>query len=109
MLFGGRSSTALIRSHEFGEQAGLTMLPTLGTPFRKRDLDANLESFLPVRPAPPLPIDVDEALCNGWLELWYQSKIDTKSLVSVGAEALVRVRHPTCRCWRWRICNSSTA
>ena len=95
MLFGGRSSTALIRSHEFGEQAGLTMLPPLGTPFRKRDLDANLESFLPVRPAPPLPIDVDEALCNGWLELWYQSKIDTKSLVPVGAEALVRVRHPT--------------
>ena len=94
MLFGGRSSAALIRNHELGEQAGLTMLPPLGTPFRKRDLDANLESFLPVRPAPPLPIDIDEALCNGWLELWYQSKINTKSLVPRGAEALVRVRHP---------------
>ena len=39
MLFGGRSSAALIRNHEFGEQAGLTMLPPLGTPFRARDLD----------------------------------------------------------------------
>jgi hypothetical protein len=39
MLFGGRSSEALIRGHEFGEQAGLTMLPPLGTPFRARDLD----------------------------------------------------------------------
>ncbi len=94
MLFGGRSSAALIRNHELGEQAGLTMLPPLGTPFRKRDLDANLESFLPVRPAPPLPIDIDEALCNGWLELWYQSKINTKSLVPRGAEAVIRVRHP---------------
>ena len=95
MLFGGRSSEALIRGHEFGEQAGLTMLPPLGTPFRARDLDANLERFLPIRPSAPLPVDIDEALCNGWLDLWYQSKIDPQSLVPRGAEALVRVRHPT--------------
>lgn len=95
MLFGGRSSAALIRTHEFGEQAGLAMLPPLGTPFRDRDLKTNLACFLPVRPAPPLPVDVDEALCNGWLELWYQSKINPRSLVPRGAEALVRVRHPT--------------
>ena len=95
MLFGGRSSEALVGSHELGEQARLTMLPPLGTPFRARDLDANLERFLPIRPPPPLPVDVDEALCNGWLELWYQSKIDPKTLVPQGAEALVRVRHPT--------------
>ena len=55
----------------------------------------NLACFLPVRPPPPLPVDVDEALCNGWLELWYQSKINPRSLVPKGAEALVRVRHPT--------------
>jgi len=95
MLFGGRSSAALIRTHEFGEQAGLAMLPPLGTPFRDRDLHANLTGFLPVRPPPALPVDVDEALCNGWLELWYQSKINPRSLVPKGAEALVRVRHPT--------------
>ncbi|MFZ1047806.1 MAG: hypothetical protein WAN52_19540 [Pseudolabrys sp.] len=95
MLFGGRSSEALICSHEFGEQSGLTMLPPLGTPFRARDLDANLERFLPIKPPPPLPIDVDESLCNGWLELWYQSKIDPQTLVPQGAEALVCVSHPT--------------
>ena len=95
MLFGGRSSGALISSHQFGEQAGLMMLPPLSTPFRARDLDANLDRFLPVQPSPPLPVDVDEALCNGWLELWYQSKIDAQSLVPRGADALVRVRHPT--------------
>ncbi len=42
-----------------------------------------------------MPVDVDEALCNGWLELWYQSKINPRSLVPKGAEALIRVRHPT--------------
>src|SRR5262245_50819559 len=95
MLFGGRSSAALIRNYEFGEAAGLAMLPPLGTPFRDRDLYAILDCFLPVRPAPPLPVDVDEALRNGWLELWYQSKINPRSLLPGGAEALVRVRHPT--------------
>jgi len=95
MLFGGRSSATLVRTHEFGESAGLAMLPPLGTPFHDRDLDMILAGFLPVRPAPPLPVDVDEALCNGWLELWYQSKINPHSLVPRGAEALVRVRHPT--------------
>ena len=95
MLFGGRSSAALIRNYEFGEAMGLAMLPPLGTPFRDRDLHANLDGFLPVRPAPPLPVDVDEVLHNGWLELWYQSKISPRSLVPHGAEALVRIRHPT--------------
>jgi EAL domain-containing protein (putative c-di-GMP-specific phosphodiesterase class I) len=95
MLFGGRSSAALIRNYEFGETAQLAMLPPLGTPFRDRDLRTNLAAFLPVRPAPPLPVDVDEVLSNGWLELWYQSKINPRSLVPGGAEALVRVRHPT--------------
>ena len=95
MLFGGRSSAALIRAHEFGDRAGLEMLPPLGTPFRDRDLSINLGSFLPVRPPPALPVDVGEALCNGWLELWYQSKINPRSLVPKGAEALIRVRHPT--------------
>lgn len=95
MLFGGRSSAALIRNFEFGEVSGLAMLPPLGTPFRDRDLSTNLDGFLPVQPAPPLPVDVDEALCNGWLELWYQSKISPQSLLPRGAEALVRLRHPT--------------
>ena len=53
MLF-DRSSEALICSHAFGEQSGLTMLPPLGTPFRARDLDAKLERFLPIKPPPPL-------------------------------------------------------
>lgn len=95
MLFGGRSAPSLIRGHEVGESLGLAMLPPLGTPFREGDLSGNLGCFLPIAPSPAIGIDVDEALCNGWLELWYQPKIDPRSLTPGGAEALVRVRHPT--------------
>jgi EAL domain-containing protein (putative c-di-GMP-specific phosphodiesterase class I) len=40
-------------------------------------------------------VNVSEALHAGWLELWYQQKIDARTLVRCGAEALVRMRHPT--------------
>lgn len=95
MLFGGRSAPSLIEAHERGEGLGLAMLPPLGTPFREGDLSQNLECFLPIAPSPAIGIDVDEALNNGWLELWYQPKIDCRSLTPRGAEALLRVRHPT--------------
>lgn len=95
MLFGGRSSPALIRDHEHGEKIGLTMLPPLGTPFRDGDIRQNLSSFLPISPSPATPVDVDEALQNGWLEIWYQPKIDPRLLTPRGAEAIIRVRHPT--------------
>jgi EAL domain-containing protein (putative c-di-GMP-specific phosphodiesterase class I) len=37
---------------------------------------------------------LDEALRKNWLEVWYQPKIDLKSLTVCGAEALIRGRHP---------------
>lgn len=95
MLFGGRSAPSLMHTHELGKRLGLAMLQPLGTPFRDGDLSANLDCFLPIALPPDIGIDVDEALCKGWLELWYQPKIDTRSLTPRGAEALVRVRHPT--------------
>ncbi|HEX3442136.1 MAG TPA: EAL domain-containing protein [Pseudolabrys sp.] len=95
MLFGGRSSATLMGSHEFGEQIGLTMLPPLGTPFRDGDLRDNLSTFLPIPSQTAMPVDVDQALSNGWFELWYQPKISPRSLQPRGAEAVIRVRHPT--------------
>lgn len=94
MLFGGRASLALISAHELGEKLRLAMLPPLGTPFRDSDLAENLSSFLPIRPAQAVPIDVEEALRKGWLELWYQPKVDPQALTLHGAEALIRMRHP---------------
>ena len=94
MLFGARASSALLALHELGEQLGLAMLPPLRTPFRDSDLQDNLSAFLPIPPSPSLPIDVDEALRNNWLELWYQPKIDLHRMSLRAAEAQVCMRHP---------------
>jgi EAL domain-containing protein (putative c-di-GMP-specific phosphodiesterase class I) len=40
-------------------------------------------------------IDLGDALASGWIESWYQPKIDLKRKVLVGAEAFARARHPT--------------
>ena len=95
MLFGGRASTALMGLQELGEQVGLAMLPPLGTPFRDSDLHENLSPFLPIPDTPSFDVDVEEALRNNWLELWYQPKIDLREMLLSGAEALIRMRHPT--------------
>jgi EAL domain-containing protein (putative c-di-GMP-specific phosphodiesterase class I) len=42
-----------------------------------------------------LRVDLIEAFGNNWLELWYQPKIDPRALTVCGAEALIRLRHPT--------------
>lgn len=39
-------------------------------------------------------VDPIEAVRNGWIELWYQPKVDAQALTMLGAEALLRVRHP---------------
>jgi EAL domain-containing protein (putative c-di-GMP-specific phosphodiesterase class I) len=95
MLFGGRASPALLALHDLGEQLGLAMLPPLLTPFRDSELQDNLSVFLPIPPSPNLPIDVEEALGNDWLELWYQPKIDLHRMSLRAAHAQVRMRHPT--------------
>ncbi len=39
-------------------------------------------------------IPLGEVLKRNWLELWYQPKIELRTMRLVGAEALVRARHP---------------
>jgi EAL domain-containing protein (putative c-di-GMP-specific phosphodiesterase class I) len=40
-------------------------------------------------------VDLVEAQQSRWLELWYQPKIDARAMVMLGAEGLLRVRHPS--------------
>jgi EAL domain-containing protein (putative c-di-GMP-specific phosphodiesterase class I) len=51
--------------------------------------------MLPAQTPPNPAVDVAEALKADWLELWYQHKIGVRTLAPRGAEALVRLRHPT--------------
>jgi EAL domain-containing protein (putative c-di-GMP-specific phosphodiesterase class I) len=44
---------------------------------------------------PKARIPLAEVLDRDWFELWYQPKIELSTMRLVGAEALVRARHPT--------------
>jgi two-component system, cell cycle response regulator len=107
LLISGRDETTLVEIAHIGERHGLRMLTPLRKPFRPADLRQRLAApQRDTRPAAvePLPdcktpegapFRLVDALHNNWLEVWYQPKIDLKSLSVCGAEALVRARHPS--------------
>src|SRR6266571_4857822 len=91
----GQPDSIMVKAvRQIGDEYGIAMLPSLPTPFSAGTLRASVASLLPAEPAPSPAVDVAEALKAGWLELWYQQKINTRTLVPSGAEALVRMRHP---------------
>jgi two-component system cell cycle response regulator len=117
LLISGRDEATLVEIAQIGERHGLAMLPPLRKPFRAADLKQRLavrhddtsagdagagdarSTVAAHRPNPAaskeIKVQLVDALRNHWLEVWYQPKIDLKSLAVCGAEALVRARHPT--------------
>jgi EAL domain-containing protein (putative c-di-GMP-specific phosphodiesterase class I)/CheY-like chemotaxis protein len=95
LAIGARESIIVKAVQQVGEEYGIAMLPPLTTPFAAGTLRERVAMLLPEEPAPSPAVHVPEALHAGWLELWYQQKIDARTLVRSGAEALVRMRHPT--------------
>jgi EAL domain-containing protein (putative c-di-GMP-specific phosphodiesterase class I)/CheY-like chemotaxis protein len=95
LAIGARDSIIVKAVRQVGEEYGLAMLPPLTTPFGAGTLRERVATLLPEEAAPGPAVNVSEALHAGWLELWYQQKIDARTLVRRGAEALVRMRHPT--------------
>ena len=100
LLISGRDETTLAEIKQIGTSRGLAMLPPLRKPFRANDFIDRLSAEADIK-EPPLEshqvganCDLEEALRNDWLELWYQPKVDLKSLLVCGAEALLRARHP---------------
>ena len=92
----GQPEAIMVKAvRQIGEEYGIAMLPALQTPFSAGTLRASLATLLPAEPVPSPAVDVAEALKAGWLELWYQQKINVRTLVPCGAEALIRMRHPT--------------
>lgn len=80
---------------DLGEGIGLSMLPLLPTPFGDGVLRQMVSFLLPQEPIPSPAIDPTQALRAGWLELWYQPKVNIRSLTIDGTEGLIRLRHPS--------------
>jgi EAL domain-containing protein (putative c-di-GMP-specific phosphodiesterase class I) len=101
LLISGRDEVTLGEVQRIGERQGLWMLPWLRKPFRASELKSRLVAQATVAEQSPMPgpskeiaVDIVEAMAAGWLELWYQPKIDLQSFLVCGAEALLRARHP---------------
>jgi EAL domain-containing protein (putative c-di-GMP-specific phosphodiesterase class I)/CheY-like chemotaxis protein len=106
LLISGRAEEILSEVERIGARHGLSMLGSLKKPFQVHQLQTVLKAldrpFFSAAAKPAIPggsegrvkVDCKEALRSGWLEIWYQPKLDLKSLMVCGAEALARVRHP---------------
>jgi len=94
LAVGARDSVILNAVQQVGMENGIVMLPPLTTPFAADTLRERIAMLLPDARTPGPAVEVAEALRAGWLELWYQHKVEARSLVRRGAEALVRMRHP---------------
>lgn len=94
LLLGPKDSRVTASVRDLAEQLGLAVLPALHTPFNDADLVKCVASLLPAAEPPSPPVKVGEAVEFGWLELWYQPQIDTRTLALHSVEALARIRHP---------------
>ena len=95
LLVSGRHDEKTIDEvRRIGKHHGLVMLPFLQKPFRLDQLKQRLRLVTHAETAPSEAI-FENALRNNQLELWYQPKIELPSRRVCGAEALVRLRHPT--------------
>jgi EAL domain-containing protein (putative c-di-GMP-specific phosphodiesterase class I)/CheY-like chemotaxis protein len=108
-LISGRDTSMVENVRRLGKGRQLHMLPVLQKPFRPAEIrniihevnsryakaqDPHRRSKLQLHSLPAAKIALSEALEQGWVELWYQPKLDIQRNRVAGAEGLVRVRHP---------------
>jgi EAL domain-containing protein (putative c-di-GMP-specific phosphodiesterase class I) len=94
-LMSSRGSAVLEHVKSVGEQHKLQMLPVLKKPFETSAIVRIMQQLkLGHPPAMAARIALEEALRKGWIEFWYQPKIDLRKKKLAGAEAFARARHP---------------
>jgi EAL domain-containing protein (putative c-di-GMP-specific phosphodiesterase class I) len=80
---------------QMAQRHGIKVLPPLQKPMDRSVLKRVVEEQkldLPVTLSEP--VDLELALRQGWIEFWYQPKIDLRRKQLVGVELFARVRHP---------------
>jgi EAL domain-containing protein (putative c-di-GMP-specific phosphodiesterase class I) len=94
-LMSSRGSAVLEHVKSVGEQHKLQMLPVLKKPFDTSAIVAIMQELKLGHAAPQAArVGLDEAIKNGWIEFWYQPKIDLRKKQLAGVEAFARCRHP---------------
>jgi EAL domain-containing protein (putative c-di-GMP-specific phosphodiesterase class I) len=93
-LMSGSNIELLDDVRRVGARHGLNMRPPLSKPFRPQSIRHVVEEAGLTRKSTAPVSSLDEARKNGWLELWYQPKVDLRKNMLAGAEGLVRCRHP---------------
>jgi EAL domain-containing protein (putative c-di-GMP-specific phosphodiesterase class I) len=74
---------------------GLTVLPPLSKPVGAHAIRAALMKAGVTQPSGAAArVDLAEAIRENWVEVWYQPKINLRTQLLDGAEALARIRHP---------------
>ena len=94
-LMSTRGAAVLEHVKNVGVQHHLNMLPVLKKPFETDAIVKILQDLnLGTPAAAAARIDLEEAIKNGWMEFWYQPKIDLRKKQLAGAEGYARARHP---------------
>jgi EAL domain-containing protein (putative c-di-GMP-specific phosphodiesterase class I) len=95
-LMSNRGAAVLEHVRSIGAKNRLNMLPVLKKPFETEAITKILRTLnLGMPPAGGLArLDLGEALASGWIEFWYQPKIDLKRKQLAGAEIYARAHHP---------------
>jgi EAL domain-containing protein (putative c-di-GMP-specific phosphodiesterase class I) len=93
LLLGAERCPFLARAQALGQKLGLATLTPLSTPIGDKQLWFALRDLCDESLTFP-KIDLLAAIKSKWVEVWYQPKFDCQTFSVIGAEALVRMRHP---------------
>jgi EAL domain-containing protein (putative c-di-GMP-specific phosphodiesterase class I) len=73
-------------------RGGLKVLPALTKPLRQHAIK---KAAFELQQSPNKPrVRASEVIDQGWFDLWYQPRIDLRTNLLAGVEALFRARHP---------------
>jgi EAL domain-containing protein (putative c-di-GMP-specific phosphodiesterase class I) len=88
----GAVATQTVR--HLGKRHTLQMLPNLDKPVEEAAFKSILQTQIQPSPGGRFRVSLDEAIQNGWIQFWYQPKIDLARKCVVGAESFARLFHP---------------